>query len=43
MLSDGLCRSADFEAVHERLVPFVTAGFRALCQRPLEVASEGVA
>lgn len=43
MLSDGLCRSADFEAVHERLVPFVTAGFRALCQRPLAVASEGVA
>lgn len=31
-LSGGLCQSADFEAVHERLVPFVSAGFRALCQ-----------
>ena len=30
-LSGGLCQSADFEAVHERLVPFVSAGFRALC------------
>lgn len=30
-LSDGLCRSADLDSVHERLVPFVAAGFRALC------------
>jgi AcrR family transcriptional regulator len=30
-LSDGLCRSSDLDSVHERLVPFVAAGFRALC------------
>jgi AcrR family transcriptional regulator len=30
-LSNGLCHSADLDAVHERLVPFCTAGFRALC------------
>jgi AcrR family transcriptional regulator len=30
-LSNGLCRSTDLDAVHERLVPFCTAGFRALC------------
>jgi AcrR family transcriptional regulator len=38
LLSGGLCRSADFRAVHERLVPFVTAGFHALCERPAHVA-----
>lgn len=31
-LSGGLCRSSDFEAVHKRLVPFISAGFRSLCQ-----------
>ncbi len=31
-LSGGLCHSSDFEAVHQRLVPFISAGFRALCQ-----------
>jgi hypothetical protein len=30
-LSNGLCHSTDLDAVHERLVPFCTAGFRALC------------
>ena len=32
-LSGGLCRSSDLDSVHERLVPFVAAGFRALCAR----------
>ncbi|MHB8722586.1 MAG: TetR family transcriptional regulator [Steroidobacteraceae bacterium] len=32
-LSDGLCRSSDLDSVHERLAPFVAAGFRALCSR----------
>jgi len=32
-LSGGLCRSADLASVHERLVPYVAAGFRALCLR----------
>jgi AcrR family transcriptional regulator len=30
-LSGGLCKSTDLDAVHERLVPFCTAGFTALC------------
>jgi AcrR family transcriptional regulator len=30
-LSHGLCRSSDLDSVHERLVPYVAAGFRALC------------
>jgi AcrR family transcriptional regulator len=32
-LSGGLCISSDLDSVHERLVPFVTAGFRALCEQ----------
>jgi AcrR family transcriptional regulator len=32
-LSHGLCRSSDLDSVHERLVPYVAAGFRALCAR----------
>ncbi len=31
-LSDGLCHSADLDAVHQRLVPFISAGFRAVCK-----------
>lgn len=31
-LSGGLCRSSDLDSVHERLAPFVAAGFRALCR-----------
>lgn len=27
-LSDGLCSSSDLDAVHKRLVPFITAGFQ---------------
>ncbi len=34
-LSGGLCRSTDLDSVHERLVPFVAAGFRALCAQGL--------
>jgi AcrR family transcriptional regulator len=30
-LSQGVCRSSDLESVHERLVPFISAGFRAVC------------
>jgi AcrR family transcriptional regulator len=37
-LSDGLCRSSDFRAIHARMVPFIAAGFRAVCQ-PAESAS----
>jgi AcrR family transcriptional regulator len=32
-LSGGLCRSTDLESVHQRLGPYVAAGFRALCAR----------
>ena len=30
-LSGGACRSSDLESVHQRLVPYCAAGFRALC------------
>lgn len=32
-LSGGLCRASDLGSVHERLSPYVAAGFRALCER----------
>ncbi|MBU6212715.1 MAG: TetR/AcrR family transcriptional regulator [Gammaproteobacteria bacterium] len=32
-LSQGACRSNDLDSVHQRLVPYVAAGFRALCSR----------
>jgi len=32
-LSGGVCKASDLDAVHERLVPFCAAGFRALCTR----------
>jgi len=32
-LSAGLCESSDLDSVHERLAPFVAAGFRELCNR----------
>src|SRR6202050_5540845 len=32
-LSDGLCKSSDIDSVHERLAPYVAAGFRALRAR----------
>ncbi len=31
-LSGGLCKSSDLDSVHERLAPYVAAGFRALCR-----------
>lgn len=35
-LSNGLCHSSDFEAVHRRLVPFIAAGFESICRRGRE-------
>lgn len=32
-LSNGICRSGDFAAIHERMVPFIADGFRGLCNR----------
>jgi AcrR family transcriptional regulator len=32
-LSGGACKSSDLDSVHERLVPYCAAGFRALCLR----------
>jgi AcrR family transcriptional regulator len=40
-LSGGACRSSDLESVHERLVPYCAAGFRALCA-PKRAASKPV-
>jgi hypothetical protein len=33
-LSGGVCRSSDLDDVHQRLVPYCAAGFRALCAKP---------
>lgn len=30
-LSSGLCRSSDYDAVRDRLAPFIAAGFRRIC------------
>jgi len=30
-LSDGKCLSTDFDAAYERMIPFVAAGFKAVC------------
>ena len=35
-LSGGICQSSDLESVHERLPPFIAAGFRALGARAAE-------
>ena len=32
-LSRGLCRSADFEAAYDHMIPFMAAGFRKVCAR----------
>src|SRR5580658_10797010 len=40
-LSDGLCKSSDLDSVHERLAPYVAAGFRALCARSGAAAPPG--
>jgi AcrR family transcriptional regulator len=39
-LSGGLCNSSDLDSVHERLPPYVAAGFRAICgaNRPIVTA-----
>ena len=31
-LSDGLCKSSDVESLYRRMVPFIAAGFRHVCQ-----------
>ena len=31
-LSDGACLSSDFDAAYDRMIPFVAAGFRRVCQ-----------
>jgi AcrR family transcriptional regulator len=31
-LSDGACRSTDVEALYRRMVPFIAAGFRRVCE-----------
>jgi AcrR family transcriptional regulator len=40
-LSGGLCRSSDLDGVHQRLAPYVAAGFRALCARAAPGARPG--
>ena len=31
-LSDGKCKSSDFDAAYNRMIPFVAAGFRDVCK-----------
>jgi AcrR family transcriptional regulator len=31
-LSNGLCKSSDFEAIHRRMTPFIASGFERLCK-----------
>lgn len=31
-LSNGLCRSSDFESIHRRMAPFIASGFERLCK-----------
>ena len=33
VLSAGACRTADLDGIHARMIPFLAAGFRALCER----------
>jgi AcrR family transcriptional regulator len=40
-LSGGLCKSSDLDSVHERLAPYVAAGFRALCARATAAGAIG--
>ncbi len=35
-LSNGVCRSSDFRAVHTRMAPFIAAGFLAVCGKRKE-------
>jgi AcrR family transcriptional regulator len=32
VLSDGRCASSDLAAIHARMLPFLAAGFRAICE-----------
>ncbi len=32
-LSKGKCRSTDFDAAYEHMIPFIAAGFRAVCSK----------
>ena len=31
LLSSGLCHSSDYQAVKDRMAPFIAAGFRKIC------------
>ncbi len=42
-LSNGVCKSEDYEAVKERLASFMAAGFIALCGSPAASGKEGTA
>ncbi|GAB4151304.1 MAG: hypothetical protein Tsb0016_23440 [Sphingomonadales bacterium] len=34
VLSSGLCRSDDFQAAYDTMIPFICAGFRQVCKPP---------
>jgi AcrR family transcriptional regulator len=35
-LSEGLCKSSDFEAIRQRMAPFIASGFERLCKPQAE-------
>jgi len=41
LLSGGSCRSTDLEAIHAAMVPFLAAGFRALCAPAADASGDG--
>lgn len=40
-LSAGACASGDLEAIHRRMVPFIAAGFRRVCQPEAQLTETG--
>jgi len=40
-LSNGLCKSSDFAAIHRRMAPFIASGFERLC-KPLAARRKAV-
>jgi AcrR family transcriptional regulator len=39
-LSNGLCKSSDFDAINARMAPFIASGFERLCRHAASVITE---
>jgi AcrR family transcriptional regulator len=40
-LSNGLCKSSDFESIHRRMAPFIASGFERLCKPAAAAVAAG--